>query len=276
MSEQFSQKMFLRGLKLPFCPGCGNYSVINCFLRAVYELGYRDFKNFVFCSGIGCAAWIPSPYFLADSIHTPHGRSIPVAIGVKLVRPELNVVVFGGDGDLAGIGLSHLIHAARRNADITVFMINNQVYGMTGGQVAPTTFLGLKTTTTPYGNVERPLDVSRIVAEAGACYVARWTTAHKEELKESMKRAILTDGFSFVEILSQCPTMFGRHAGFKGLAEMIRWFREKSVLIEESRRMSQQELADKIIVGEFVNRRFVSLTRALKSLEEKVEDGNAG
>ena len=276
MSEQFSQKMFLRGLKLPFCPGCGNYSVINCFLRAVYELGYRDFKNFVFCSGIGCAAWIPSPYFLADSIHTPHGRSIPVAIGVKLVRPELNVVVFGGDGDLAGIGLSHLIHAARRNADITVFMINNQVYGMTGGQVAPTTFLGLKTTTTPYGNVERPLDVSRIVAEAGACYVARWTTAHKEELKESMKRAILTDGFSFVEILSQCPTMFGRHAGFKGLAEMIRWFREKSILIEESRRMSQQELADKIIVGEFVNRRFISLTRALKSLKEKVEDGNAG
>ena len=276
MSEQFSQKMFLRGLKLPFCPGCGNYSVINCFLRAVYELGYRDFKNFVFCSGIGCAAWIPSPYFLADSIHTPHGRSIPVAIGVKLVRPELNVVVFGGDGDLAGIGLSHLIHAARRNADITVFMINNQVYGMTGGQVAPTTFLGLKTTTTPYGNVERPLDVSRIVAEAGACYVARWTTAHKEELKESMKRAILTDGFSFVEILSQCPTMFGRHAGFKGLAEMIRWFREKSILIEESRRMSQQELADKIIVGEFVNRRFISLTKALKSLKEKVEDGNAG
>jgi len=274
MSEQFSQKMFLRGLKLPFCPGCGNYSVINCFLRAVYELGYRDFKNFVFCSGIGCAAWIPSPYFLADSIHTPHGRSIPVAIGVKLVRPELNVVVFGGDGDLAGIGLSHLIHAARRNADITVFMINNQVYGMTGGQVAPTTFLGLKTTTTPYGNVERPLDVSRIVAEAGACYVARWTTAHKEELKESMKRAILTDGFSFVEILSQCPTMFG--AGFKGLAEMIRWFREKSILIEESRRMSQQELADKIIVGEFVNRRFISLTKALKSLKEKVEDGNEG
>ena len=272
MSEQFSQKMFLRGLKLPFCPGCGNYSVINCFLRAVYELGYRDFKNFVFCSGIGCAAWIPSPYFLADSIHTPHGRSIPVAMGVKLVRPELNVVVFGGDGDLAGIGLSHLIHAARRNADITVFMVNNQVYGMTGGQVAPTTFLGLKTTTTPYGNVERPLDVSRIVAEAGACYVARWTTAHKEELKESMKRAVLTDGFSFVEILSQCPTMFGRHAGFKGLAEMIRWFREKSILIEESGRMSQQELADKIIVGEFVNRRFISLTKALKSLKEKVED----
>ena len=275
MSEKFSQKMFLRGLKLPFCPGCGNYSVINCFIRAVYELGYRDFKNFVFCSGIGCAAWIPSPYFLADSIHTPHGRSIPVAIGVKLTRPELNVVVFGGDGDLAGIGLSHLIHAARRNADISVFMVNNQVYGMTGGQVAPTTLPGIKTTSTPYGNVERPLDVSRIVADAGACYVARWTTAHREELTESMKRAISTDGFSFVEILSQCPTMFGRHAGFKNTAEIIRWFKEKSILIEESRKMSEEELAGKIIVGEFVNRKFVPLSHVFKSLRERVGEAES-
>lgn len=274
MKEHFSQKMFLRDLKLPFCPGCGNYFVINCFLRAIYELGYRNLKNFVFCSGIGCAAWIPSPYFLADSIHTPHGRSIPVAIGVKLVRPELNVVVFGGDGDLAGIGLSHLIHAARRNADITVFMINNQVYGMTGGQVAPTTFLNVRTTTTPYGNIERPLDVSKIVADAGACYVARWTTAHREELKESMKKAILKEGFSFVEILSQCPTMFGRHAGFKSPAEIIDWFREKSISVEESRKLSKKELTDKIVVGEFVSRRFTPLSQAFKRLREGVEIKN--
>ncbi|RLI20576.1 2-oxoacid:ferredoxin oxidoreductase subunit beta [Candidatus Bathyarchaeota archaeon] len=271
MSEGFSQKLFLRGLKFPFCPGCGNYAVIRYFLRAVYELGYRSFKDFVFCSGIGCAAWIPSPYFLADSIHTPHGRSIPIAIGVKLVRPELNVVVFGGDGDLAGIGLSHLIHAARRNADITVFMINNQVYGMTGGQVAPTTFKGMKTTSTPYGNVERPLDISRIITEAGACYVARWTTAHGKELKESMKKAISTEGFSFVEILSQCPTMFGRHAGFKSSAEIIKWFREKSVPIDESRKMSKEELVDKIIIGEFNNRKFTPLSKIFEKLKETIK-----
>lgn len=259
----------MRDLKLPFCPGCGNYVVIDTFLRAVYELGYRNLKNFVFCSGIGCAAWIPSPYFLADSIHTPHGRSIPVAMGVKLVRPELKVVVFGGDGDLAGIGLSHLIHAARRNIDISVFMVNNQVYGMTGGQVAPTTLQGIKTTSTPYGSFERPLDVSKIVAEAGACYVARWTTVHRNELKEAMKKAILTEGFSFVEILSQCPTMFGRHAGFKNLAEMMKWFKEKSVSIEESRKMSERELSDRIVVGEFVHRKFIPLTKIFSTLKEQ-------
>ena len=272
MNESFSRKLFMRDLKLPFCPGCGNYMIIDTFLRAVYELGYRNLKNFVFCSGIGCAAWIPSPYFLADSIHTPHGRSIPVAMGVKLVRPELKVVVFGGDGDLAGIGLSHLVHAARRNIDISVFMVNNQVYGMTGGQVAPTTLQGIKTTSTPYGSFERPLDVSKIVAEAGACYVARWTTVHRNELKEAMKKAILTEGFSFVEILSQCPTMFGRHAGFKNLAEMMKWFKEKSVSIEESRKMSERELSDRIVVGEFVHRKFIPLTKIFSTLKEQASE----
>jgi len=272
MNEGFSRKLFMRDLKLPFCPGCGNYVIIDAFLRAVYELGYRNLKNFVFCSGIGCAAWIPSPYFLADSIHTPHGRSIPVAMGVKLVRPELKVVVFGGDGDLAGIGLSHLIHAARRNIDISVFMVNNQVYGMTGGQVAPTTLQGIKTTSTPYGSFERPLDASKIVAEAGACYVARWTTVHRNELKEAMKKAILTEGFSFVEILSQCPTMFGRHAGFKNLAEIMKWFREKSVSIEESRKMSERELSDRIVVGEFVHRKFIPLTKIFSTLKEQASE----
>ena len=272
MNEGFSRKLFMRDLKLPFCPGCGNYVIIDAFLRAVYELGYRNLKNFVFCSGIGCAAWIPSPYFLADSIHTPHGRSIPVAMGVKLVRPELKVVVFGGDGDLAGIGLSHLIHAARRNIDISVFMVNNQVYGMTGGQVAPTTLQGIKTTSTPYGSFERPLDVSKIVAEAGACYVAKWTTVHRNELKEAMKKAILTEGFSFVEILSQCPTMFGRHAGFKNLAEIMKWFKEKSVSIEESRKMSERELSDRIVVGEFVHRKFIPLTKIFSTLKEQASE----
>jgi 2-oxoglutarate ferredoxin oxidoreductase subunit beta len=266
MIADFSPKMFMRGLKLPFCPGCGNYTIINVFLRAVHELGYKDLKNFVFCSGIGCAAWIPSPYFMADSLHTPHGRSIPIAIGVKLVRPELKVVVFGGDGDIAGIGISHLVHAARRNVDITVFMVNNQVYGMTGGQVAPTTLLGIKTTSTPYGSFERPLDVARIVAEVGACYVAKWTTAHREEMKEAMKKAILTEGFAFVEIISQCPTMFGRHAGFRNLAEIMDWFREKSVSVEESKKMSEEELIDKIIVGEFVHRKFIPLTKVFERL----------
>ncbi|MEM2538298.1 MAG: thiamine pyrophosphate-dependent enzyme, partial [Candidatus Methanomethylicia archaeon] len=148
-------------LPSPFCPGCGNGMIINALFKAISELGYEDLKNFVFCSGIGCAAWIPSPHFKADSIHTLHGRAIPVATGIKIMRPELNVFVISGDGDLAGIGLNHLIHAARRDIGIKVIMVNNMIYGMTGGQVSPTTPKGIKTTTTPFGNPEKPLDVAK-------------------------------------------------------------------------------------------------------------------
>ncbi len=252
MSE-FSVRRYLRGLKYPFCPGCGCYTVIERFLLAVHELGYEDLKDFVFCSGIGCASWIPSPYFKADTIHTLHGRSIPVAIGVKLVRPDLNVVVFGGDGDLAGIGLSHLIHAARRNVDVTVVLVNNFIYGMTGGQVAPTTPLGVRTTTTPYGSFESPLDVVRLVAAAGACYVARWTTVHREELKEAFKKALKKKGFSFVEVVSQCVTMYGRRAGFKDVADMLQFFKRASLPKDEAEKLSYEELKDRIIIGEFID-----------------------
>ena len=259
MSSEFSMQRYLRGLRFPFCPGCGNFTVVNSFLKAVHELGYQDLKGFVFCSGIGCAAWIPSPYFLADSIHTPHGRSVPVAIGVKLVRPELNVVVFGGDGDLAGIGLSHLIHAARRNVDIKVVMVNNMVYGMTGGQVAPTTPFRTVTTTTPYKSFERPLDATRLVVTAGANYAARWTTAHPEQLKNSFKKVLKTRGFGFVEVVSQCPTAFGRRAGFKNVAEMLQWFKQNTIPRKEAEKISAEALKGKIVVGEFTHRRAPTL-----------------
>jgi 2-oxoglutarate ferredoxin oxidoreductase subunit beta len=254
MSSKFSIQRYLRGLVFPFCPGCGNFIVVNSFLKAVHELEHQDLSGFVFCSGIGCAAWIPSPYFLADSIHTPHGRSIPVATGVKLFRPELEVVVFGGDGDLAGIGLNHLIHAARRNVDIKVIMVNNMVYGMTGGQVAPTTPFGTVTTTTPYKSFERPLDVTRLIAAAGANYAARWTTVHPEQFKEAVKKALKIRGFSFIEMVSQCPTAFGRRAGFKNVAEMLQWFKQNSILKEKAEKMNWKELEGKIVIGEFVCR----------------------
>jgi len=261
---EFSVRAYLReGLRLPFCPGCGNFTIINCFLRAVYELGHEDFSGFVFCSGIGCAAWIPSPYFKADSIHTPHGRSIPVATGVKLIRPELTVVVFGGDGDLAGIGGNHLIHAARRNVDINVVMVNNMVYGMTGGQVAPTTPLGARTTTTPSGCFEHPLDMAQLVAAAGASYAARWTTAHPREMKEAFKAALGTTGFTFVEVVSQCPTNFGRRLGMK-VGDMLRWFRENSVGVDEAKGMSPEELRGRFVVGEFTRRRRPTLLELMR------------
>jgi 2-oxoglutarate ferredoxin oxidoreductase subunit beta len=251
LAEKFSIKDYMRNLQLPFCPGCGCFSVINCFLRAIHESGYEDLRRFVFCSGIGCSSWIPSPYFEADSIHTTHGRSIPVATGVKLLRPDLNVVVFGGDGDIVGIGLSHLIHAARRNLDITVIMVNNMIYGMTGGQVAPTTPYKVSTTTTPYGNFEYPLDATKLVISVGASYAARWTTVHVTELKESIKNALSCKGFAFIEVVSQCPTMFGRRVGFKDVTALMQWFRENSIPFSEAQNMSEKELQGKILTGEF-------------------------
>jgi len=270
MTEPFNIRRYLReDLTLPFCVGCGCVTVMSSFLQGVQELGHQDLSKFVFCSGIGCAAWIPSPYFVADSIHTPHGRSIPVAAGVKIMRPNLNVVVFGGDGDIAGIGLSHLVHAARRNLDIVAIMVNNMIYGMTGGQVAPTTPLGAKTTTTPYGSFERPIDATRVVVAAGASYAARWTTAHGEQLKEAIKKAVTTRGFAFIEAASPCPTAFGRRVGFKDVAEMLRWFKENSVPLEQAVKMTDKELVNKIVVGEYVSREAPTLTESLyKTLRE--------
>lgn len=263
MTESFSIRRYLRDLDLPFCAGCGIFTIMNSFLRGVSELGYKDLSSFVFCSGIGCSSWIPSPYFVADSMHTLHGRSIPVATGIKLLRPNLNVVVFGGDGDIVGIGLNHFIHAARRNLDILVIMVNNMIYGMTGGQVAPTTPFKTKTTSTPYGSFEQPLDVARLAVTAGASYVARWTTAHSNELKESIKKAIKLNGFRFVEALSQCPTNFERRAGFKKAGEMLKWLKENAVPYDQAERLGEYDLTGKIIVGEFINKQRATLVETI-------------
>ncbi|MCJ7698726.1 thiamine pyrophosphate-dependent enzyme [Candidatus Bathyarchaeota archaeon] len=274
MTETFSSRRYMRDLKLPFCPGCGLFSLSDTFLRAVYELGNENLDNFCFASGIGCSSWIPSPYFLADSIHTLHGRSIPVATSIKLVRPNLNVVVFGGDGDIVGIGLSHFIHAARRNTDILVIMGNNMVYGMTGGQVAPTTPFKTRTTTTPYGSFEHPLDAAKLAVAAGAAYSARWTTAHPTELKESIKKALQLQGFRFIEAVTQCPTAYGRRAGFKDIGETLRYFKENAVPAEKAEKMNDEELEKKIVVGEFVNRKRPTLVETVYSvLEEAKKSG---
>jgi 2-oxoglutarate ferredoxin oxidoreductase subunit beta len=255
VAEAFSPRKYMRDLKLPFCAGCGLFSLSDAFLRAVHDLGHEDLTGFCFTSGIGCSSWIPSPYFKADSVHTLHGRSIPVATSIKLVRPDLNVVVFGGDGDIVGIGLSHFVHAARRNTDILVIMGNNMVYGMTGGQVAPTTPLKTRTTTTPYGNYEYPIDAAKLVVAAGAAYSARWTTAHLHELGESIKKALHMQGFRFIEVVTHCPTAYGRRAGFKNVGEMIKHFKENAVTVEQAEKLSPEQLEAKIVVGEFVSTR---------------------
>lgn len=255
---------YLRAELLPtaFCPGCGNGIVAGAILRAIAGHGYKDLNKFVFVSGIGCAAWIPSPYFKADSIHVAHGRAIPVATGVKLYRPELNVVVIGGDGDIAGIGGNHLIHAARRNVDLLVIMVNNMVYGMTGGQLAPTTPRGLPTSTTPYGNPEHPLDTCAVVAAAGANYVARWSIAHYRQLESSIYKALGIKGFRFIEAVSQCPARVGGRMRMEPY-QFIRWLLRNSVPISRAASMKPEELEGRIVVGEYVSRERETLLEAL-------------
>jgi 2-oxoglutarate ferredoxin oxidoreductase subunit beta len=234
------------------CPGCGNGILAQAILQAIDELGLT-LDDFVFVSGIGCSAWIPSPSFFGDVLHTTHGRPIAFATGLKVALPEKRAMVISGDGDLTAIGGNHLIHAARRNIAMTVFCVNNGIYGMTGGQVAPTTPLGLKTVTTPFGNAENPFDICELVKGAGATFVARWTTYHPRQIVKTAKKAIRHKGFAFVEVWSQCPVEFGRKTGLGNSVQMMEWFKRVSVSAAKAKSMSPDELRDKIVVGEFLD-----------------------
>jgi len=208
---------YMREEVLPtaFCPGCYNGIVMNALFEAFRELNIMDLRKFVFVSGIGCSSWIPSPYIKADSLHTLHGRAIAVATGVKTYNPDLEVIVIGGDGDIASIGGNHLIHAARRNMDLIVVMINNQVYGMTRGQAAPTTPHGMRTPTTPYGNPEYPLDIVSILVNTNANYVARWCVSNYIQLKNTFKEVLssINRGLRFIEVYAPCVTYVVRREG---------------------------------------------------------------
>ncbi len=211
---RYYREKYIRNQPSAFCIGCGDGTILNCFVRAIDDLEIPTEK--VLCvSGIGCAAWIPSPNFNGDTLHTTHGRALAFATGAKAFNGVLTTVVFTGDGDGAGIGGNHLIHAARRNIDITTILVNNLSYAMTGGQIAPTTHHGERTVTSPYGNPESPFDTVKLVTAAGATYVARWTTNHPLELTRSIREAIQHPGFSFIEVLSQCPTQQRRMFGMR-------------------------------------------------------------
>ncbi|MBM4329684.1 MAG: hypothetical protein FJ117_00430 [Deltaproteobacteria bacterium] len=253
MKEKIFQMINTEAFPTPFCPGCGHGILMGAVLRAIAELEY-DMKQMLFVSGIGCAAWIPSPHFKADTLHTLHGRAIVYATGAKLYNPKLKVVVISGDGDLSAIGGNHLIHAARRDMDMTVICANNAIYGMTGGQVASTTPLGSMTTTTPKGNQEPPFDLCKLVEGAGATYVARQSVAAPIPLTRILKKAISHRGFAFVEALSPCPTHFGRRNAFRTAYDMIQSLKNSCISTEKIRGMSPEELLGKIIVGQLVDK----------------------
>ncbi len=242
----------LRTDRLPhvWCPGCGIGIVLNAFLRALIR-AKMDIDKTVVVSGIGCTGRTAG-YVNMDSFHTTHGRAIPFAVGIKFAHPELNVVVFSGDGDLFAIGGNHFVNAARRNHDILVIAVNNFTYGMTGGQHGPTTPTGAYTTTTPYGNPDRPFNIPHLAISLGAPYVARWTTYHLMQLQNSIYTALHRKGFRVIEIISQCPTVYGRRNEMKSPLEMMEYFRKFSVRKDDAA-FDDMELTynGKIVVGVF-------------------------
>ena len=195
-------------MPLIMCPGCGSGQVLNAILHAVDRLIHEDGirkEDFVFITGVGCSARLTSHYLNFDSGWTIHGRALAIATGALLANPALRIIVITGDGDTGAIGGNHFIHACRRNLDLTIVCLNNGLYGMTGGQVAPTTLPGISTTTTPYGNTEESFDLCRLAEAAGAPFVARWTTAHPYQTIRTLVKGIRKKGTAFIEVLSQCP-----------------------------------------------------------------------
>ncbi len=240
---------YLRKDALPFlwCPGCGNGTILGAAIRAIDELDIID--EIALVGGIGCSGWIPT-YINADVMHVLHGRALPCATGRKMSDPNRRIIVFTGDGDCLGIGGNHFIHAARRNLDITVVMVNNQIYGMTGGQVAPTTPSMAKTSTSPSGNPELPFDACELAKGAGATYIARWTAGHPRQLRRAMREAISHEGFAFVEVLTQCPTQAGRIMhGTADPATLLDMLTSNSVTITAAKKRSPQELQGKFLIG---------------------------
>ena len=210
-----------------WCSGCGAGSVFASCLTAIKQTG-MDYNRFAMVSGIGCSGR-GAGYIHIDSFHTTHGRAIPFASGIKMANPDINVIVFSGDGDLCAIGGNHFIHAARRNMDLTVICVNNFTYGMTGGQVAATTPFGAKSSTTTSGNSETPFNLPLLAYASGATYVARWTMLHARDLADSIEEALLRRGFSFIEVLSPCPINYGRRNKERSLT-MLKKYQENTIV----------------------------------------------
>ena len=226
-----------------WCSGCGHGIILNNMLRAVEEAGL-DKNSMVMVSGIGCSSRI-SGYVDFHTLHTLHGRALAFASGVKMSRPELNVLVPMGDGDGLAIGGTHFLHACRRNMDMTAIVMNNRIYGMTGGQYSPLSGSGIQASTAPHGTLEDSFDTVKLAMASGASFVARTTTYHVQEITDFLKQAILHKGFSVVEIFSQCPTHFGRKNQMKDAVSMLQSYRENTVKIAKKDKEKHADLIER-------------------------------
>ncbi len=234
-----------------WCSGCGIGIVMGALIRAVDRMGLSK-DEVALISGIGCTGRMPV-YLDFNTMHTTHGRALAFATGLKLAQPQMKVIVIMGDGDALAIGGNHFIHAARRNIDLTAIVVNNSIYGMTGGQSSPTTPLDSRATTAPYGNIEQPMPICELGVAAGASFVARSTVYHAVELDRFIEQAMLKVGFSLVEVASYCHTTFGRINKLGSAVDMMRQLKENSLTLAAAEKLSPQERAGKIVRGVLCN-----------------------
>jgi len=253
-----------------WCPGCGHGIVLNALLRAVESLGLSK-NDIVMVSGIGCSARI-SGYVDFHTLHTLHGRALAFATGIKMSKPDVKVLVPMGDGDALAIGGNHFIHAARRNIDLTAIVLNNRIYGMTGGQFSPLSGCAVNATTAPFSSIDNAFDVVALATAAGATFVARTTTYHVTELEKLLKQAIGHRGFSVVEVFSQCPTYFGRKNNEGSAVQMLRNFKERTARLGSS---ALEKDGDLIPRGVFVQRQAPEYCEEYEKLVSRVRGAGA-
>ncbi len=249
-----------------WCPGCGNGIVLGALIRAIDRIGFEK-DDIVLVSGIGCSGRLPV-YVDFNTLHTTHGRALTFATGVKLANPRLQVIVIMGDGDATAIGGNHFIHAARRNLNLTALILNNSIYGMTGGQYSPTTPYGAKATTALYGHIEHAFSIAELAVTAGAGFVARGTVYHATMLDELIEKAILKRGFAVVETITHCHTQYGRRNRQGGAVEMLRWQKEHAVRLEKAKTMTEAELEGKFTIGVLEDRDLPNYTQEYRRIRE--------
>ncbi len=230
-----------------WCPGCGNGILLGSLIRAIHQTGLSK-DEIVLVSGIGCSGRLPV-YVDFNTLHTTHGRALTYATGIKLANPSLNVITIMGDGDSMAIGGNHFIHAARRNIDVTAIILNNSIYGMTGGQYSPTTPYGMRASTAVYNSIEQAFKISELAITAGASFVGRQTVYNAKLLDGLIEKAILKKGFSVVEVITHCHTQYGRQNKLGSAVEMLKWQRDNAVPVEKAAKMSPEALEGKIITG---------------------------
>ena len=234
-----------------WCPGCGIGIVMGALVRAIERTGFTK-DEIVLVSGIGCSGRM-STYLDFNTLHTTHGRALSFATGIKLANPKLNIIVVMGDGDATAIGGNHLIHSCRRNIDLTALIVNNNIYGMTGGQYSPTTPMEHKASTAQYGSIEKPFDICKLVEACGASFVARSTTYQAKMLDALLSRGIAKKGFSVVEAMSQCPVQYGRRNKKGSPVDMMMWYKDNAISNPAFKKIPPGEIGEQFPVGILVD-----------------------